>query len=310
MWADGGFRISSATNLPDFALLSAESLSSSSNSTPSEVVWHHQALLGAQTIDSIAPTAQVSVPVYVKVRPDASISGMQFAVYVTPAGSDPGISQGLKFQAAPGIPAPRSGNAIPGEANLTNGLYCAWDLGAFPSGLSGSNLLGQLSFTIPANASQGAQYLIYFANADGAQDGHTQIDFDTLKGSVWIKSPALAPPDRIPDEWKQFFFGSLTDPQAQPDADPDGDGFTNVAEYFAGFDPLHANWRFRMDQGKFSMRWFSQSGIKYEVQRSSDLTTWNSVTSPVNGTDYLQQFAETNSTGSVQFYRLKTQVAP
>jgi hypothetical protein len=51
-------------------------------------------------------------------------------------------------------------------------------------------------------------------------------------------NPGDSNADGLPDSWQLQYFGSISDPQAAPNADPDGDGFTNLQEYLAGTDPL------------------------------------------------------------------------
>lgn len=47
------------------------------------------------------------------------------------------------------------------------------------------------------------------------------------------------------EQWQTANFGTATDPEAQPDADPDGDGGSNRQEYLAGTDPQDSDdaWR-------------------------------------------------------------------
>ncbi len=47
--------------------------------------------------------------------------------------------------------------------------------------------------------------------------------------------------DGIPDAWKLINFGSLANPNAAANADPDGDGKTNLQEYRDGTNPNNPN---------------------------------------------------------------------
>jgi hypothetical protein len=47
--------------------------------------------------------------------------------------------------------------------------------------------------------------------------------------------------DGLPDAWQIQYFGSVNAPNAQPAADPDGDGLSNLEEYLLGTDPTNAD---------------------------------------------------------------------
>ncbi|MBN1672596.1 MAG: DUF5060 domain-containing protein [Kiritimatiellae bacterium] len=46
--------------------------------------------------------------------------------------------------------------------------------------------------------------------------------------------------DGVGDAWEQALFGSTTSPDSAPDADPDGDGYSNLEEFVAGTGPKSA----------------------------------------------------------------------
>ncbi len=52
--------------------------------------------------------------------------------------------------------------------------------------------------------------------------------------------------DQIDDDWQVLFFGQPPNPNAGPNADPDGDGQDNFFEFTAGLIPNDANSRFRL----------------------------------------------------------------
>jgi hypothetical protein len=72
---------------------------------------------------------------------------------------------------------------------------------------------------------------------DGSPDLRTQYDFESFPAKVWVGTAAHTPAEVISDEWKQHFFGSLDNALSAPDADPDGDGVSNLQEYKAGKQP-------------------------------------------------------------------------
>ena len=165
-------------------------------------------------------------------------------------------------------------------------------------------MLGYLRFTVPANAQSGQRYTIHFANADGAPDMSTQYAFETLSAMVWIGTAAQTAPETVTDEWKARYFGNYSNPMAAGFADPDQDKFTNAQEYRMGTVPTIPDWRFKLDQGSFDLRWFAEPGCQYVVESSTDLNKWSAVkTFPAS--DALQGFSAPQGSVS-RFYRVRT----
>ena len=63
-----------------------------------------------------------------------------------------------------------------------------------------------------------------------AVDVNEQITADASVSVQWIDTDG----DDLPDAWELLYFGALS---ALADGDPDNDGLSNLAEYFAGADP-------------------------------------------------------------------------
>lgn len=104
-----------------------------------------------------------------------------------------------------------------------------------------------------------------FAIVDRDHDGMSDL---------WESSVGLSPTDN----------GS-TNPLESPDADPDGDGWTNIQESQAGTDPFSANPPDGILQthiaqnpsvpGVFVISWPTKSGKEYTLLVSPDLSEWN-----------------------------------
>ena len=57
---------------------------------------------------------------------------------------------------------------------------------------------------------------------------------------MFNSAEASATPLSPYQQWQIQYFGNITDPNAAPDADPDGDGVSNQQEFLAGSDPTSA----------------------------------------------------------------------
>jgi subtilisin family serine protease len=79
----------------------------------------------------------------------------------------------------------------------------------------------------------------------------------------------------LPDWWEQQFFGHLTG--TDPNADPDHDGASNLAEYLAGTDPTSFNSALRLtalraaDTNGVVLEWPSVMGRYYRLLRATNL---------------------------------------
>ncbi|MGA2557893.1 MAG: hypothetical protein ABSG04_16610 [Verrucomicrobiota bacterium] len=89
----------------------------------------------------------------------------------------------------------------------------------------------------------------------------------------------------IPDTWRLTYFGS-TDPSAKPKChawqDYDGDGFSNLTEWWLGSSPTDANSNLRITSfSPTNIQWQAKGYEVYEVQSSTDLVHWNRALNPI-----------------------------
>lgn len=273
-----------------------------------EIVWRRDAVITAGVVEKAARGSRVSAPVHARVKNGRSLSGLQFLARVQPVAGAPAVSS-VNFIPALGIRTPAvSGDTVRGAA-LAGGFYCAWNLGELRGSSTGeSDLLGYISFSVPASASPGSRYDVSFGNADGAGSDQNSLDIESIHGSIWVESSAAEPAPVFSDEWKTTFFGSGSEPD--PNGDADGDGFSNWVEYLAGSNPNQPNWRFRIDSGKFTFRWFGEVGKVYAVKRSVSISDWQSVGSPIPGAGQWVEFVDNDGLQNRQFYRLESHLAP
>ncbi len=276
----------------------------------SPVVWTREVLLLAGSLEGldVVQGGTASVPVYVRTRPGASISGMQFTATVSPqaSGNNPPVGS-VGFQPAPGIPG--TSFAIGGAGSVT----CAWNLDAFSPNLSGSNLLGHIRFAIPNTAITGQGYVIEFSRADGSPNDHTQYEWETARGYVTVHANSGVARDTISDQWKLHFFGSADAALASPTGDVDGDGASNQAEFIDGTSPiandLHLRVTHRPNAGNnLTLTWFGSTGVKYAVEALASLqaNSWQpTAANSIPGQGGMLQFEQPNGPAPSQFYRVR-----
>ncbi len=107
-------------------------------------------------------------------------------------------------------------------------------------------------------------------------------------------------------QWQTNYFGSVTNPAAAANADPDGDGQDNMAEFLAGTDPTNSASAFRIisvtRQGSdINVVWSAAAGHTNAVQGASTLAGgYSDISSAIvitssGTTNYLDAGAVTNS---------------
>ena len=276
-------------------------------------VWFRQAIFGSAPPPVTQSGATCVTPVYVKVLPGYSLSGLQFRVSVVADGGGP--APAISFSEAQGVPNPIQAGA---PSLGVNELAMAWSLGSFPHSLTGSNLLGYLQFNVPANTPANQTYSIHYANEDGAPNLLTQYEFEALTGVMGIGVPASTPASITSDEWKLHFFGSTTNAMAQDGADPDGDGVPNWLEFLAGTNPTNAASKLTLGYsapvangivpGAFT--WLSAPGKTYVIESAASLNSpnWTALVSNIAGDGTMKIFpAPAVTKGANQFYRVRLQ---
>lgn len=310
-WAAGGVRVANSATLNNAANLPASVLTSLKSSR----AWLRHATVRALPVENAAPGSQVSVPIYVNVASGYRVAGMQFRATVIADGTAPRLSQPTLFN--PNLRLPRPIILQGAQEGLPlNETVGAWSLvqNPFSTPLEGETFLGEVQFAVPSTAQAGQSYTVRFLNADGSPDLKTQYDFDSLPGSIWVGTPALRRPEQISDEWKAHFFADANPILALPEADPDGDGISNLDEYIAGgnpidlrFHPFDIDWRAGLKQGALKLRWFAEAGKIYRIEESSDLKTWNTLGADVTGQGDVSEIVDTELNGSTKYYRLRIQ---
>jgi hypothetical protein len=250
------------------------------------------------------------VPVYVKLAGGASLAGLQFRAILTPKDGAPAVAGVPQLMSAAGMSVPSLQQSF--QAGET---AFGWSLGSFSFGPVSSNFLGWISFEVPATAQSGQQYLVSFANVDGAPDYNTQYELETRSAAVVVNGPAV-PASLCSDEWRQAYFGSSTVPESGDASDPDADGVPNWMEFVAGTVPIDAGSKLqframerRVVQGQMQvgLHWDTVPGKVYEVQTASSLRggAWQTLGNSITGDGYPADFTDNTVGAAPRFYRLR-----
>jgi hypothetical protein len=297
-WSPGGFRVARAAGL-GLSMGNAGRVS-----PPPPALWNPQALIGAGSLPNVVPGQPVAVPVYAKVAAGAKLSGLLFSAVVTADGDSPALPEPVKFTLAPGIPG-----GTPASLDARTVGY-GWNIGAFTPALQQSNVLGFIEFATPVLARSGHSYSIRFTKVDGSPDFDTQYDLESAPGRVVVAAPVPAG-HFVSAEWQRHYFGATPGESAGADADPDGDGATNWAEYTAGTSPVDAGSGLRLvveqNSGGVFLRWQAAPGRSYVVERLStlDQSGWTTAGSVAAGAGGEQVFTDGNPPAGTAFYRVR-----
>jgi glucose/arabinose dehydrogenase len=109
-----------------------------------------------------------------------------------------------------------------------------------------------------------------------------QADIALLRN--WIT--ASLPARQTYDQWRLTQFGSITSPQGDPAADPDGDGRTNFAEFLGLTNPLNGGSFFAPQItagfGNVNVSFTAPANRAVFIETSGDLRTWSLWDTPGN----------------------------
>lgn len=160
------------------------------------------------------------------------------------------------------------------------------------------------SDTLPASATTaGDYYRVLITPNDGFADGQT---FTTA--AVFV--PADADGNGINDDWEVQYFGQMG---IDPNADPDGDGFSNLQEFLAGTDPTDSGSALRITEITINdpdvvVSFTSCTNKLYDLQFSDDLmtTNWTATVTNIPGTATITSATDPGAVSLTnRFYRVR-----
>ena len=217
---------------------------------------------------------------------------------------------------------------------VSNGLYqpqlqISWPL---MDGISISNYEIYVDgATTPMAATTGNVWTMTAANGLTVGTTHTfQLDYVTTDGRRPVLSPSASgttwsgaywgtPPMAVPFEWMAQYFGNNISAWPSLTADSDGDGMNNYQEFLAGTGPTDPTSALRVQiinvvsvqpanvalgqtlPGMY-LSWNTQPGLTYQVQVTTDFTSWSNLGSPRFATGYVDSTYAGN--GGAAYFRV------
>ncbi len=147
--------------------------------------------------------------------------------------------------------------------------------------------------------------ILYVRFADGA-NASPFVSVRTI--SLLPDSRPSGAPDGLPDAWMTTYFGNIV-PSAgaktSAQTDFDGDGVSNLQEFISGTSPTDAASSLKITSFTGNtLEWMARPYDLFEVQESTNLTSWTRVNPPILPTTGIGSIAVTN-TGGNRFFRIE-----
>jgi hypothetical protein len=194
-------------------------------------------------------------------------------------------------------------------------ITIAKNLGQGTFNLTGPiNQSGKLPLTTITNAPPG-QYVVTFSDVTFYQTPTNQTGTLTIAGSLNFTgnySFIDANQNGISDAWENYYFGAAGTNRTVL-TDSDGDGMTDYAEFIAGTNPTNAASKFIflsanvLTNQSIQLKWAAIPGRLYQLESSTNLVTWTSLTGWQQAIASPMIYSGTNAATGSRFYRTEVQ---
>lgn len=160
--------------------------------------------------------------------------------------------------------------------------------------------------TTPVSPTSGSYYDRIYARFSDGTNASAAAEVRVLSHST-DSSPTVR--DGIPNDWMTTYFGNVS-PTAGPNRgatqDWDGDGLTNMDEYRTGMIPTNAASAQRITLiTKESLQFQAKAYELYELQASTNLTSWVRAANPIIPTTSTGTFSNFTNTAPQMFFRVQ-----
>ncbi|MGN6385322.1 MAG: chitobiase/beta-hexosaminidase C-terminal domain-containing protein [Verrucomicrobiota bacterium] len=253
----------------------------------------------------VNPGQVAAVPIYASISGDYPIRTLLLNLKVRVVDGPVALTQPVTFSPNMLIGAPQFGGN-----GSTVGYSAAWVDTTSP-GLTGEALVGTLYVPVPATASDDTAIQVHFEKASASPNGFGVIPSTTQDGLISMNSrTAVGWNDGIPDAWRIQYFGSLVNLLSAADADADGDGISNRAEFESGTNPTETILKAGQANAKLSLKLPTLPGKKYVLEGSSSFAGtngWQTVKSNIIGTGDVLEISPSAGSANYQFFRVRVE---
>jgi sugar lactone lactonase YvrE len=268
----------------------------------------HHITVGADQVQT-GGSLTAQVPVRVLAADTLPVRVLMFNVTIEPLDGSPAILTSAAF-----LPVTNLDAATFSESTGPNNYGGAW-LDSTVSGVSGTGVIGTLSVTLPSNVTTNSAYRVHFNEFSASPNGLATFQSTLQDGLITVGDRSGSSwNDGIPDSWRLFYFGTVSNPLSAANADPDGDGANNWQEYVAGTNPLDATSVFQFGTavppagGYFTLQWPSVVNKNYTVQWAPSLSgAWTTAASNIIGNSQVLQWTDPTPVSNARFYRAQVQ---
>lgn len=252
----------------------------------------------------------IQVPIQARLGGGLAVPVLMLNITVQPLENTPALTTQVTFTPASSLGAPTL------SASRTLGNYSAAWLDNTAAGISGTNLIGTLTVTLPEQLPPGSAYRVHFEHASLSPNGLALIPCQTLDGLITVTAlQECSRGDGISDLWRLRFFGGVALSDGRALADADGDGVCNYAEYLAGTNPLDSNSVLRLNTDSASaerwsgprLRWQNNLHRRQILEYRDSLLSgeWMPLYTNQNLDGAVTEITDPGATGKARFYRLR-----
>jgi hypothetical protein len=299
-WSNGILNVAATSNAPQKTVVKAPAKTG--------VSVPHTLTVGADQV--IASSSSVVVPLRVLAGDpnNLALHALMFDVSLEALDGSPAVTTPVTFTPSANLGSPLA-TMSKGPSDYA-GVWLNTNVG-----ISGSGIIGTLTFMLPDGVSSASAYRVLISGFSGSPNGLGVFKTTVQNGLVTLSDRSASSwNDGISDAWRLLNFGTISDPSSAASADPDGDGASNWQEYLAGTDPLNAASVFKLNAGAtagssvFNLQWPTVVGKHYTLQSSPSGTpgTWTTLLSNVAGSGNPMNWSDTSG-AQAKFFRATVQ---
>lgn len=311
--------IYSQTNVNNAAMSAATSMASAQ----AGLVQSPASITNTPTVhfaagDYLASAGQsISIPITATVFGPNPARMLMFNVSVTPLDGSPALTSDVTFTPIAPFNDPDIYNPVTNYAvGSCAAAFLPLQLPIPPSAdITGSNVIGYLNLTIPANATSMSAYDLAFTHASASPNGLISFPRTTYTGLITLSSRTSSYyNDGIPDSWRLRYFGTIYNELSVSNADADGTGMNNWQKYLAGLNPVDStsvlnegtDQHMAQSLQDLVLYWPSVAGQTYVVKRSPTLfpPQWTCISTNIGDGTYME--IHDTSGGNSRFYEVTT----